>query len=378
MVWTPKDILKHYIASNFSQKTHFCLNHSSTTVLGKMKNPDAENIASTSTSINKTTDTSTSKLNESINYNSPMYTQQQGKWAMCGDMKSTHSDGCPKQGMICNPCDRPNHGMLYCHRIKRDIKKGSDTSNIPAKGKMYNKKGNESKNEHTSKKLKDKADDLDSDDDKATKKSKIKITEQSNESDDDAMIFMSIGQGWNKIFKLTGWHALLWWCSMPLFSSLCPSPIFNIQDFNDITTMYSWYQDRIFFSYDSPITSSNTSQVHHDPSSLDLYRAAYPEHIYVTMNILISTTLSDSMDMTALVLTDWTNASVTSYTASSHRTTDSHIYFEAAWDTWYDVQEDESSHDSPHYPESELYHNTMSTSATWPHNNNNDDALLML
>ena len=72
------------------------------------------------------------------NYNPTFLTLQHGQCAMCGQLKSTHPEGCPQFGkVICSACERPNHASLFCQRIEKDVKKASDTS-FPSKGNRNN------------------------------------------------------------------------------------------------------------------------------------------------------------------------------------------------------------------------------------------------
>jgi hypothetical protein len=111
---------------------------------------------------------------------------------MCGQIKSTHPEGCPQFGkVICTVCERPNHAALFCQRIKKDIKKVSDNT-FPSKGNRNNKRDRDHKGTKSNKRRKYKSDDSDSSEDKKDskkkkkmEKSKIKITKQDPNSDDD-------------------------------------------------------------------------------------------------------------------------------------------------------------------------------------------------
>ena len=126
------------------------------------------------------------------NYNPTFLTLQLGQCAMCGQMKSTHSEGCPQFGkVICTVCERPNHAALFCQRIKKDIKKVSDNT-FPSKGNRNNKRDRDHKGTKSNKRRKYKSDDSDSSeekkdskDKKKMEKSKIKITKQDPQSDND-------------------------------------------------------------------------------------------------------------------------------------------------------------------------------------------------
>jgi len=51
-------------------------------------------------------------------------TLQHSQCAMCGQMKSTHPEGCPQFGkVVCNVCERPNRAALFCQRIKKTLKR---------------------------------------------------------------------------------------------------------------------------------------------------------------------------------------------------------------------------------------------------------------
>ena len=49
------------------------------------------------------------------NYNPTFLTLQHGQCAMYGQMKSTHTEGCPQfEKVVCTVCERPNHAALFC------------------------------------------------------------------------------------------------------------------------------------------------------------------------------------------------------------------------------------------------------------------------
>ena len=88
-------------------------------------------------------------------------------------------------------CERPNHAALFCQRIKKDIKKASENT-FPSKGNRNHKRDRDHKGHKSSKRRKYKSDDSDSSEDKKEskdkkkmEKSKIKITKQDPQSDDD-------------------------------------------------------------------------------------------------------------------------------------------------------------------------------------------------
>ena len=111
---------------------------------------------------------------------------------MCGQMKSTHPEGCPQFGkVVCNVCERPNHAALFCQRIKKDIKKVPNNI-FPSKGNINNKRDWDHKNAKSNKRRKYNSDESDLNEDKKDskdkmkmEKSKIKITKQDANSDDD-------------------------------------------------------------------------------------------------------------------------------------------------------------------------------------------------
>ena len=119
---------------------------------------------------------------------------------MSSQMKSIHPERCPQFGkVVCSACPRPNHASLFCQRIKKDIKKVSDTSPFPQKGNRRHKRDRENKSDKSHKRRKYKSDDSDSSEEKKDKKvkdkwTKIKITEQDSESDDEfTYVFMFHG-----------------------------------------------------------------------------------------------------------------------------------------------------------------------------------------
>ena len=71
---------------------------------------------------------------------------------------------------MCSACQRPNHASLFCQRIKKDIKKVSDTSTFPQKGNRQHKRDWENKSEKSHKRRKYKSEDSDSSEDKKDKK----------------------------------------------------------------------------------------------------------------------------------------------------------------------------------------------------------------
>jgi len=145
------------------------------------------------------------------NYNPTFLTLQPGQCAMCGQLKSVHPEGCPQFGkVVCSACQRPNHASLFCQRIKKDIKKASDTS-FPSKGNRHHKRDRENKQDKSHKRRKYKSEDSDSSEDKKDKKvkdksTKIKITIQESESDDDfAHVFMFRGDDDDTIIDDSYW-----------------------------------------------------------------------------------------------------------------------------------------------------------------------------
>ena len=75
---------------------------------------------------------------------------------------------------LCSACQRPNHASLLCQRIKKDIKKVSDTSTFPQKGIRQHKRDREHKLDKSHKRRKYKSEDSDSSEDKKDKKVKDK------------------------------------------------------------------------------------------------------------------------------------------------------------------------------------------------------------
>ena len=105
---------------------------------------------------------------------------------MCGQVKSTHPEGCPQHGKVfCSAvwCERPNHASLFCQRIKKDVKKTSDTS-FPSNDNRNNKRDCQYKGEKSNKKREYKSEDS-KDKKKKETSTKINITKRSPDSDDD-------------------------------------------------------------------------------------------------------------------------------------------------------------------------------------------------
>ena len=110
------------------------------------------------------------------NYNHTFLTLQHGQCAMCGQLQSTHPEGCPQYGkVIFLACERTNHASLFRRRIKKDVKKASGTS-MPSKGDRNNKRDREYKGEKSHKKCKYKSEDSNSSEEKKDKKKKEKST----------------------------------------------------------------------------------------------------------------------------------------------------------------------------------------------------------
>jgi hypothetical protein len=244
--------------------------------LDKMKNPESDNTMSTSSaiSVNKaiSSSTSMSKTKDIVNYNPTLYTQQQGQCAMCGDMKSSHPDGCPKQGIICNACERPNHGLLFCNRIKKDVKKSSDIPTFPSKGKRLNNKTKDYKDSSHSRKRHIKSNDSESSEEKVSRKNKINVTKHSpTHSDNDAMdfhVFVTRAE----TSSLSSNSAIF----DPTFDypywQHCPTPSLSVHDFDaNSSSIHCQY-----FPYESAPSSPCPS--YPSPTPLDLYRAAHPEY----------------------------------------------------------------------------------------------------
>ena len=111
---------------------------------------------------------------------------------MCSQIKSNHPEGCPQfRKVVWTACDRPNHASLFCQRMKKDIKTVSDNI-FSSKGNRNNKRDRDHKSDKSNKRHKYKAKEWDFSEDKRDKndkekmeKSKIKITKQDSNSDDD-------------------------------------------------------------------------------------------------------------------------------------------------------------------------------------------------
>ena len=82
------------------------------------------------------------------NYDPTFLTLQHDQCAMCGQMKSTHPEGCHRFGeVVYTTCEIPNHASLFCHRIKKDIKKVCNNT-FPSKSNRNNKRDRDHKSEN--------------------------------------------------------------------------------------------------------------------------------------------------------------------------------------------------------------------------------------